>query len=80
VGLRSDAHALAFLLDPYFTPENPDPYTTWIQRGHNILELHYGDDEIEAVKDELNKVYSIYIYCFTKVPNCVWCHVTVREV
>ena len=36
-----------------------------------ILELYYGDDDIEAVKDELNKVYYIYMYCYTKVPNCV---------
>ena len=69
--LCSDAHALAFLLNPYFIPENSAPYSTWIQRGHKILELHYGDDEIDAVKDELNKVYYIYIYCYTKVPNCV---------
>jgi len=61
-------------------PSNSSPYTTWIQRGHTILELHYVDDEFEAVKDELNKVYYIYIYCYTKVPNCVCCHVTVRQV
>ena len=78
--MRCDARALAFLLDPYFTTENPDQYTTWIQRGHTILELYYVDDEIETVKDKLNKVYYIYIYRYTKVPNCVWCHVIVREV
>ena len=49
-------------------------------RGYKILELHYGADEIEAVKDEMNKVYYIYIHCYTKVPNCVWSRVTAREV
>ena len=80
MGLRCDARALAFLLDPYFTPATLDPYTTWIQRGHKIFELHHGEVEIQALKDEVKKVYYIYIYCYAKVPNCVWCHVTVREV
>jgi len=80
VGLCSDAHALAFLLDPYFTPENTDPYTTWIQRGHRVLEKHYSGAELEEVKDELNKVFHRYLYYYLKVLNCVYFHVTVRGV